>query len=160
VVAAELRPVLADDRAFLRLEPVPVEEGSVVVAGEEARLLALRPPGGGEAGTLGLGPRRLLRLLPEREGDACKVPRVEGGEHVALVLGRIRAAGEQQPSVALDDPRVVAGREALGAGPAREREKLREAEAAVAARARVRRLAARVATHERRHHRAAELVAQ
>ena len=50
----------------------------------------------------------------------------------------------------LRDARVVAGREPVAAGAAREREQLREAEAAVAADARVRRLAARIAAHERR----------
>ena len=60
----------------------------------------------------------------------------------------------------LDDPRVVAGGEPRGAGPTGEREQLGEAEAAVAARARVRRLAARVAADERLDDRAAELLAQ
>ena len=54
----------------------------------------------------------------------------------------------------------MAGREALGAGAPREGEQLGEAEAAVAARARVRRLAARVAADEGRDDRAAELLAQ
>ena len=54
----------------------------------------------------------------------------------------------------------MAGREPVGACAPREREQLREAEAAVAARARVRRLAARVAADERSDDRAAELLAQ
>ena len=58
-------------------------------------------------------------------------------------------AGEELPAAVLDDARVVAGREPRRAGAAREREQLREAEAPVAARARVRRLAARVALDER-----------
>ena len=60
----------------------------------------------------------------------------------------------------LDDPRVVAGGEPRGAGPAREREQLGEAKAAVAARARVRRLAARVAADERLDDGAAEALPQ
>ena len=64
VVAAELAPVLPDDRALLRLEPVPAEERAVVVAGEEARLLALRLASCGEARALGLGARRPLSCSP------------------------------------------------------------------------------------------------
>src|SRR5207244_5917350 len=59
VVATELAPVLRHDRTRLRREPVPAEKRPVVVAGEEARLLALRPPGGSEARALRLGPGRL-----------------------------------------------------------------------------------------------------
>ena len=51
-------------------------------------------------------------------------------------------------------------RQPLGAGPSREREQLAEAEAAVAAGARVRRLPARVPAHERRDHGTAELLAK
>ena len=59
-----------------------------------------------------------------------------------------------------DDARVVARREPRRAGAFREREQLREPEAAVAGDARVRRLAARVAADERRDDRAAELLAK
>ena len=92
-MAAQLASLLVHDRALLRLEPPPDEERTVVVAGEEARLLALRATRGGEARALGLGSGRLLVLLTEREGDAREVARVERGEHVALVLGRGYAAG-------------------------------------------------------------------
>ena len=54
----------------------------------------------------------------------------------------------------------MAGREPRGAGALGEREQLGEAEAAVAADARVRRLAARVAADERRDDGAAELLAE
>ncbi len=64
------------------------------------------------------------------------------------------------PPAVLGDARVVAGREPVAAGARREREQLGEAEAAVAADARVRRLAARVAADERRDDGAAELLAQ
>src|SRR5438874_13281263 len=52
----------------------------------------------------------------------------------------------------------MTGAQRLRAGPARKREQLGETEAAVAARAGIRRLAARVAAHERGHHRATELL--
>ena len=56
-----------------------------------------------------------LRLVAEREPEPVERRRVDAGEHVALVLPRVGRAGEQQPPVALDDPRVVAGREPRGA---------------------------------------------
>ena len=89
-----------------------------------------------------------------------EVARIESREHVALILVLVERAREQQPAVALDDPRVVARRERGCADAAREREQLGEAEAAVAADARVRRLAARVAADERRDDRAAKLLTQ
>jgi hypothetical protein len=121
---------------------------------------ALRPARRGEPRALGLGAGRLLVLLAEWERQTRQVPRIERGEHVALVLDRIGAAGEQKPSLPLDDARVVARHQVLGAGAPRERQQLGEAEAAVAARARIRRLAARIAAHERRHDRAPELLAE
>ncbi len=60
----------------------------------------------------------------------------------------------------LGDPGVVPGRERRGAGALRKGEQLSEAEAAVAADARVGRLAARVAAHERLDDGASELVAK
>src|SRR5579884_1881385 len=160
VVAAELAPVLRDDRPLLSLEAVPTEEGAVVVACEEACLLAFRTAGGREAGALRLGPGRLLVLVAEREHDPRELLRVERGEHVALVLGRVRSAGEEEGAVPLDDARVVPGGEPPGSGAPREGEQLGEAEAAVAARARVWRPPARIATDERRDDGAAELLAQ
>ena len=47
-----------------------------------------------------------------------QVTRVEPREHVALILGRVGRAREQQPAAVLDDPRVVAGREPRGADTA------------------------------------------
>ena len=69
---------------------------------------------------------------------------------------RVRAAAAR----ALDDAGVVAGRELFGARRGAEGEQLGEAEAAVAAGARVRRLAARVAADERLDDGAPELLAQ
>src|SRR5207244_6774771 len=132
------RAGLVDDRARFRREPVSAEERAVVVTGEEARLLALGPVRGLEPRTRRLGTRLHLRLLAEREPDALEVTRVEPREHVALVLRLVGSAGEQQPAVALDDAGVVAGCEVCCAGALRERQQLGEAEAAVAADARVR----------------------
>ena len=58
----------------------------------------------------------------------------------------------------VDDPRVVAGREAGGAGPPGEGEQLREAKAAVAADAWIRGLASGVAANEGSHDSPAKLV--
>ena len=145
VVPAELAAVLVDDRALGGLEAAALEEGAVVVAGEEAGLLALAALGDVEAGSGRLGARLRLRLLAERELDPVEQRRVERGEHVGLILVRVGRAGEQPPAVALDDARVVAGPELRRSGALGEGEQLVEAEAAVAAAARVRRLAARVA---------------
>ena len=160
VVPAELDAVLVDDRPVGRLEPAALEEGAVVVAGEEARLLALAPLGDREPCGGCLGTRLGLRQLAERELDPLELRRVERGEHVGLVLVRIGGAGEQPAAVALDDPRVVARPELRGACALGEREQLVEPEAAVATAARVRRLAARVRGDERVDDCAAELLAE
>ena len=76
---------------------------------------------------------------------------IETGEHVRLVLVRIGAAGQELAPAVLDDPRVVAGCEPRRSGAASEREQLREAEAPVAARTGIRRLAPRVPLDERTH---------
>src|SRR5581483_2576490 len=76
IVATELRSVLVDDRSVLRLQTVAAEERAVVVAGEEARLLALGTASRRQTRALGLGAGRLFVLLAEREGDAREVPRI------------------------------------------------------------------------------------
>ena len=157
---AELAAVLVHDRAGGGLEPLPLEEGAIVVAGEEAGLLALAPLGNVQAGRRGLGSRLRLRLAAERELDPLERGRIERREHVGLVLVRIGRAREEATAAALDDPRVVAGREPRGAGPVGEREQLVEAKVAVAAAARVRRLAASVCLDEGRDDRAPEVLAQ
>src|SRR5262249_38650504 len=159
-VATELVAILVDDRAVLRLEPAPLEECAVVVAGEEAGLLAFAAAGNGEAGTLRLGARLGLRLSAERKGDAAEPGRVEPREHVRLVLLQVGGAREQREPVALDDARVVPGRQDVRTGAEREREQTAEAEGAVAAQARVRRFAAGIATDERINDGAPEVLAQ
>ncbi len=136
------------------------EEGPVVVAAEEARLLALGATGDREPGRAGLSARLVLRLLAEREPEPSEDRRVERREHVALILRRIGGPGDRRSAVALDDTRVVTGREPRGTDPVREREQLVEAEAPVAADARVRRLARRIVTRERLDDGRAELLAE
>src|SRR5262249_2880512 len=141
-VPADLAAVLIDDRAFARSEPVPLEEGAVVVTGEEARLLALAPPRDGEPGALRLGARLRLCVLAEREDDPVELCRIEPREHVRLVLLPIGSAREQPAPAVLDDARVVARREHVGARTAREREQATEAKRTVATHARIRGLTA------------------
>ena len=148
-VTAELAPALVDDRPVGPLEPSALEKRAVVVAGEEAGLLAFAALGDLEAGRGRLGTHLGLRLLAERELDPAEQGGIERGEHVRLILVRIGRTREQATAVALDDPRVVAGPELCRAGPLREREELVEAEVTVAAPARVRRLAACVRLDER-----------
>ena len=151
VVTAELDAVLVDDRAGTSGEALPLEERAVVVAGEEARLLALGALGNGEAGSGSLVARRALALPAERERDAVEQRRIDRREHVGLILGRVVAARDQPQPVALDDPRVVARPEHVGTGAPGEVDERVEPEAPVAAHARVRRQALRVALDERPH---------
>src|SRR5204862_70407 len=80
-----------------------------------ARLLAFGSPSHGEAGALRLRPCLGLCLLAEREDDPVELRRIEPREHVRLVLLRIGRAGEQPAVAVLDDPRIVTGRERVGA---------------------------------------------
>src|SRR5205814_1627667 len=92
VVLAELRSRFVHGRARLRREAAAFEERAVVVTREEAGLLALTAAGDGKPGLLRLGAGLRLRLLAERKPDAVELARVESGEHVRLVLGRVCAA--------------------------------------------------------------------
>ena len=91
----------------MAVQTLALEEGAVVGAGEEAGLLALllvapRPARRGR-----LVARRLPSLATERERDPVEQARVDGGEHVRLILGGVGAAGDEPEAVALDDPGVV-----------------------------------------------------
>src|SRR3954469_9111593 len=156
----ELDAGLGHDGAVTRVDAASLQERAVVVARQEAGLLALAAPGDGEPGALCLGPRLGLRLLAEREDDALELGRIEPGEHVRLVLAGIGGTCEQLPPAVLDDPGVVPCCKGFGAGAARESEQAAEAERAVAAHARVRRLTARVPAHERIDHGTAKVLTQ
>ena len=69
VVTADATAGFVDEAPGRRREPVPAEERPVVVAAEEARLLALGAARGGEPGGGGLGAGLLLGLLSEREPE-------------------------------------------------------------------------------------------
>ena len=70
----DLHPGLVDHAPALLLEPVALEEVPVVVACEEAGLLALGTARGGEPRRQRLGARLRLRLLAEREPQASEHP--------------------------------------------------------------------------------------
>ncbi len=159
-MAAELHPVDVDDRPGLRAEPLALEKRAVVVAGEEAGLLALAAPGDGKAGRGCLVAGAPLPLAAEREGDAVEQRRIDGRQHVGLILGGVAAAGDQPKAAPLDDPRVVARPENVAAGTLREVDEGVEPEAPVAAHAGIRGQALRVALDERLDDARPERVAQ
>ena len=159
-MGAERPPLLVDDVTGLRDKTVTPQERAVVVAREEARLLALGAPCDRKARMLRFASGRFLVLLAERKPDFVEMLRVQPREHVRLILLRVGAAMQKQPAAVLADARVVAGREPVASRAACEREQLRKAKGAVAADAWVRRLAACVTAHERSHDRAAKLVAE
>src|SRR4051794_4058881 len=160
VVAAALDSVLVDDRAGAPGEPLPLEERAVIIAGEEARLLALGPLRDGQARSSSLVARRALALAAERERDPLEQRGIDRRQHVGLILGRVVAAGDQPQPLALDDPRVVPRPEDIGAGALGELDERIEPKPPVAAHARVRGQTLRVALDERPHDRSAELLTQ
>src|SRR6478672_489643 len=81
-MAAPVNPVLGDDLARLVSDSVAAEKIAIVTAAEEARFLALRSSGSGQAGPLRLGSSLVLRLLTEREPDSFQQARIESREHV------------------------------------------------------------------------------
>ncbi len=109
----------------------------------------------------GLRARLLLRLVAERERRRARDSR--GSSPASMYdwsfSGSAARASSSRPRCS-HDSRVVAGRQPSRAGASREREQLVEAEGAVAARARVRRLAALVAANERLDDGAPELLAE
>ena len=94
VVTAERTPGLVDDRPRGR-DAVTLEERAIVVAGEEARFLALRASRRLEAGCSRLGTRGGLPLRAERKVDALESGRGDGGEHVRLILGGVGSSGDE-----------------------------------------------------------------
>src|SRR4029453_3441945 len=111
----ELAAFFVDNRAIDPVETATLEEGAVVVAGEETCFLALAPPRDPEPRALGVGARLGLRLFAEREDDAVELRGIELCQHVRLILLVVRPAREQAPTAALANPCVVTGRQRVGA---------------------------------------------
>ena len=157
-VQREHGAVAVDDLAGAVVEAgVAGQERGLAGAGQEAQVLRLGLGGHGQPG-LG-GQRAHLRLgqLPEREAQPRERRGRDGREHVGLVLGLV-GGGAQQPVVR--HPRVVARGQIGRAEPVGERDHRVEAHVAVAADARVRRHAVRVARQERVDHAGPERLAQ
>ena len=100
--------------------------------------------------------------LPEREPHPAERARSERGEHVGLVLCAIGGDAQQRSGLVLlvGDARVVSSRERDSAEPLGELEHGIETDVAVAADARVGRLAVRKAGDERLDDAGAELAPQ
>ena len=99
-----------------------------------------------------------LVQLGEREAHAVEQPRRQRGEHVALVLGLVGRGREQRAGAVVDDARVVAGDELVGAEPLGEVDHRRDPHLAVADDAGVGRGAGRVAVEEAADDAAPELL--
>ena len=133
-----------------------LQEFAPAEAGDEAQVLALALVRNGQPGVARKGTDRLLREAPEREREPVEQARVEPGQHVALVLERIRRRPDQWAAAVPRDACVVPGREARRTEGVRQREHLIEAHLAVAAHARVGGAAGRVAVEEVVDHLGAE----
>src|SRR4051812_26305240 len=105
-----------------------LDECRVVSARHEAHLLGVRLACHRQSEPLGMRAGLVLRHPPEREQRPGELPLPEHVEDVGLVLARIRAAEQMPPAVvAMDVPRVVAGRDEIDpelAGAAEERAEL------------------------------------
>src|SRR5262245_63954389 len=106
-MGAQSGSVAIHDVAGLTMNALPHEERAVVVAAEEAGLLALRAASRGEAGGDRVFPGLCLRLSAEREAHALEQRRIDRGEHVGLILLGICRPAHEADAVALDHPRVV-----------------------------------------------------
>ena len=158
-----MRPQTSIDQLAWALSKPAVarQEASPVRAGEEAEVLGVRlacdrePRFGGDPPDLRLGQLAEWEAQPrERLGR-------QRGEHVGLVLGGIGGRAQQRPRgiPAVGEPRVVTCRKLRAPEHVGERQHRVEADMAIAAHARVRRLAGSVRGDERLNHAGAELVA-
>jgi hypothetical protein len=159
VVAGQHAPLAGHHLAVPGLDP-PAHEPAPADAREEAQVLALALVRDRQSGVACEGADRRLGEPPKGERQALELFAPQAGEHVALVLGRVRGHADQQSLAVARDPRIVARGEAGGAERSRQLEHGVEADEAVAAHARVGGAAGLVLGQEVVHHRAAELVAQ
>ena len=122
------RPARVADGPRRRRQTLSFQEGPIVVAGEEARVLTLPALRRGEPGGTRLATGLLLRLLTEREPQARDESRIDLAEHVGLILVGVRRPGQEVLPAVLDRPRVVTGREPTGTDSPCEGKQLAEAE--------------------------------
>ena len=131
------------------------DEARVVAVGDEADLLRLGLVAFGRPSRSACGAHLVLGQVAEREPHRAELVAGHREQEVRLVLAGIDAAPQQARTV--DDLRVVAGGEHVGADRARALEQRRELDVLVAPHARVRRLAREVRLDEVVDHRGAEL---
>ena len=132
----------------------------MVAAADEAHVLALGAARRLQPGPPGLGARLHLGLLAQRKPAPREDLARDGRQHVRLVLGRIRAPGDQGDPVAAAHARVVPGGDARRPDPVGERREGGEPERAVAAHARVGRAPGLESGHELLDHLVVEAGAQ
>ncbi len=124
------------------------QEGTRVTVGDEADVVAVGLGGHGQAARRRLRPHLRLGGVTQREQRPAQLLTGEHGEHVGLVLGRVRAAVQ----AAVRQPRVVPGADRVEAEGHRPVQHRRELDLLVAPQARVGRAPLCVLGHEIGHH--------
>ena len=138
------------------------EKAGPVGAGQEAQVLRVGLARDRQAGIGGDPSDLRLGQLAERKAHPRQRRRRKRREHVGLILGGVSRDAQQRPiwMIGLCDPRVMTGRKPGAAEAFGEVEHRVEADVAVAADARVRRLPGGEAGDERLDHAGPELRAQ
>ena len=137
---------VAADGAAGAVEHVALALAQAAVAAQEARACPGRRGSRGPGSRACLATARPWRAAISRTSglvssvsgkrEPAEQRRRQRREHVALVLGLVGGGGEQRPVAVLDDARVVAGDEAVGAEPLGEVDHRRDPHLAVAERCR------------------------
>ena len=160
-VAPEDAAVAVDHVTRARpLATVAGEEAVAIGAGQEAQVLRVGLVRDHEPGRAGAGPHLGLAQRPEREAQPRQRGRRDRAEHVRLVLGRVGGGAQQRTLAVVGHARVVPGGQRRRAHAVGQREHVVQAHGAVAAHARVRRLARGVRGQERVDDAGAEAVPQ
>ena len=160
VVGSQRGAVLSDDRPGVHAKALALEERAVVVATQETGLLALAPSRRSQPGVQRLDTRLRLRLLAERKPHMPEQRRIDGREHVGLILDLVGRTRDEAEPVALDDAGVVTRPQLVCAGTPCKCHELVESKRPVAAHARIRRLPRVVRMREWIDDRVLELLAQ
>src|SRR3954471_1669612 len=149
-VSAEDVAGFVDDHAVARgVGDAPGDERAVVVVRDETDFLAVRLVGDRQPVLPRVLADLLLRQGADREDRARELLLREREEEIRLVLRRVEAAPQKVPAAgAALHPRIVAGRDRIGAEAARAIGERGELEIAVAVRAGERRPPRGVLAHE------------
>ena len=153
VLAEHLPRAIDDPPGALAEAAVALQEGALARARQEAQVLRVAPVRDRQAGRRRQLAHLRLGHLSQRKPQPRERLGRERRQHIALVLARVGRGAQQRHSrvfipdrvrAPLEHPRVVAGRERPRAQPVGQLEHRVEPHVAVAAHARVRRLAGRV----------------